>query len=63
MIEFKEKDFAVFDEIMAVLKWYPDWEKLHLDDEKIIFLPGMEIRPERRRIYSNSHEISMTKKA
>lgn len=61
-MEFKEQDFAVFDEIMAVLKCYPDIEKLHLDDEKVTILSGMEIRPERRKIYSNSHEISMTKK-
>ena len=41
MIEFKEQDFAVFDEIMAVLKCYPDLEKLHVDDEKVNFLPGL----------------------
>lgn len=62
MIEFKEQDSAVFDEIMAVLKCYPDLEKLHLDDEKVTFLPGLKIRLERRKIYSNSHEITMTKK-
>lgn len=62
MIEFKEQDFALFDEIMAVLKCYPDLEKLHLYDEKVTILPGLEIRPERRKIYSNSQEISMTKK-
>lgn len=62
MIEFKEQDFIVFDEIMAVLKRYPDFEKLYLDGEKVTVLPGLEIRPERRKIYSNSHEISMTKK-
>ena len=62
MIEFKEQDFTVFDEIMAVLKRYPDLEKLYLDDEKVTVLPGLEIRPERRKIYSKSHEISMTKK-
>ena len=61
-MEFKEQDFAVFDEIMAVLKCYPDIEKLHLDDEKVTILSGLEICPERRKIYSNSHEISMTKK-
>ncbi len=62
MIESKEQDFDVFDEIMAVLKCCPDLEKLHLYDEKVTFLPSLEIRPERRKIYSDSQEISMTKK-
>lgn len=62
VIEFKEQDSVVFDEIMAVMKRYPNLEKLHLEDEKATFLPGLEICPERRKIYSNSHEISMTKK-
>ena len=61
-MEFKEQDFAVFDEIMAVLKCYSDIEKLHLDDKKVTILSDLEIRPERRKIYINSHEISMTKK-
>ncbi len=30
-------------------------------EKYILSLPGLKIRPERRKIYSNSHEISMTK--
>lgn len=62
LIEFQEKDSVAFDEIMAVLKRYPNFEKQYLNDEIILSLSGLEIRPECRKIYSNSHEISMTKK-
>ena len=41
---------------------YPDFCRYTLKDEVILSLPGLEIRPERRKIYRNPHEISMTKK-
>lgn len=53
---------AAFNEVMAVLKRYQDFEKEYLSDEIVLSLPGLEIRPERRKIYSDSQEISMTKK-
>jgi two-component system alkaline phosphatase synthesis response regulator PhoP len=44
------------------LQKYPDFCRYTLKDEVILSLPGLEIRPERRKIYRNPHEISMTKK-
>ena len=61
-MEFADNESAVFDDMMNVLQKYPDFCKYTLKDEVIVSLPGLEIRPERRKIYSNSHEISMTKK-
>ncbi len=62
IMEFTDNENAVFADIMNVLQKYPDFRKYSLKDEVILSLPGLEIRPERRKIYSNSQEISMTKK-
>ncbi len=62
IMEFADHESAVFTEIMNMLQKYPNFCKYTLKDEVILSLPGLEIRPERRKIYSNSHEISMTKK-
>lgn len=61
-MEFQEKDSVVFEEIMAVLKHYPDLERLHMDDETIISLPGLTIYPEQRKIYRDRQEIHLTAK-
>ena len=61
-MEFADNESAAFADIMNVLQKYPDFCKYTLKDEVIVSLPGLEIRPERRKIYSNSHEISMTRK-
>ncbi len=62
IMEFADNESAVFDDMMNMLQKYPDFCKYTLKDEVISSLPGLEIRPERRKIYSNSYEISMTKK-
>lgn len=62
IMEFTDKESMIFDNMMNMLQKYPDFHKYTLKDEVILSLPGLEIRPERRKIYSNSHEISMTKK-
>jgi two-component system alkaline phosphatase synthesis response regulator PhoP len=62
IMEFASNESAAFAEIMNVLQKYPDFCRYTLKDEVILSLPGLEIRPERRKICSNSHEITMTKK-
>lgn len=61
-MEFEENDSKIFDEVMAVLKRYPDFKKLHLDDEMVISLPGLEIYPDQRKIYRGRQEIHLTAK-
>ncbi len=61
-MEFSDYESAAFSDIMSMLQKYSDFRRYTLKDEVILSLPGMEICPERRKIYSNSHEISMTKK-
>lgn len=61
-MEFQEKDSVVFDEIMMVLKRYPDFERLHLDNETVISLSGLTIYPEQRKVYCGQKEICLTVK-
>lgn len=62
VIEFSEKDTSVFDEIMRTLKHSPSFERLQLSDEPVLSLPGLEIYPERRKIFRDRREISLTTK-
>lgn len=62
IMEFADNESAAFADIMNVLQKYLDFRRYTLKDEVILSLPGLEIRPERRKIYGNSYEISMTKK-
>ena len=62
LMEFKEQDSAVFEEVMAVLKSYPDLKKMRLDHEMVISLPGLEIYPDQRKIYRDRQEIHLTAK-
>lgn len=62
VIEFNGKDTAVFDEVLAILKHYPDFEYIQMDDESILSVSGLEIYPSRRKIYRGRQEISLTAK-
>lgn len=62
VIEFNEQNSSVFDEIMKVLREYPDFEYLRLKDEPMISLPGLEIYPGQRKIYRDRREINLTTK-
>lgn len=61
-MEFADSERAIFDNIMNILEGYPNFHKYKLKDESILSLPGLEIRLERRKIYSESQEISLTAK-
>lgn len=62
VIEFNNQDSAVFDEIIDVLKQHPDFERLRLKNESMVSLPGLEIYPDRRKIYRDRREINLTAK-
>ncbi len=61
-MEFADNESMVFDDIMNMLDKYPNFHKYRLKDETILSFPGFEIRPERRKIYGESQEISLTTK-
>lgn len=62
VIEFSDMDTSVFDEIMGVLRQHPDFEFLRIKDEPMISLPGLEIYPDRRKLYRDRREINLTAK-
>lgn len=62
VIELLDQDATVFDEIMEVVKRHPDAEYLRIKDEPMLSLPGLEIYPDRRKIYRDRREINLTTK-
>ena len=62
VIEFQEQDISAFDEVMEVLKRHPGVEHLRLRDEPMVSLPGLEIYPNRHKIYRDRREINLTAK-
>ena len=62
VIEFNDQDSSVFDEVMAVLKHHSAFEQLRFNEENVLSLPGLEIYPDRRKIYRNRREINLTAK-
>ncbi len=62
MIEFTDKDISIFEEVMAVLKQHPHFEWFTLPDETKLSLPGLEIYPDKRKVYRNRREINLTTK-
>lgn len=61
-MEFNDKDSPVFDEIMRTLEKHSTFDKLKLNDEMVLSLPGLEIHLQSRRIYRNRQEIHLTAK-
>ena len=62
MIRCTEQDSSAFDEVMEVLKRYPDFETMRLSDESVLSFPGLEIYPDRRKAYRDRREINLTAK-
>lgn len=62
IVEFNRQDSPAFDEVMEVLKRYPDFEYVQMNDDSILSVPGLEIYPSRRKIYRGRKEISLTAK-
>ena len=62
IFEFNEQNNHMFDEIMGIIKNYSDAEYLRINDELILSLPGLDIYPDRRKVYRNSNEINLTTK-
>ncbi len=62
VIEFKDQDSSMFDEIMATLKRYPNSDHLRLNEETVLSLPGLEINLDRRKVYCSQNEIILTVK-
>lgn len=62
VIEFGEQDSPAFDEVMDVLKRHPAFDYQQLNEESVLSIPGLEIYPNRRKIYRGRKEITLTVK-
>lgn len=62
ILEFDNSELDVFNEVMDVIKKHPDFKKYELQMESAPCLPGLEIYPDRRKIYRDRREISLTAK-
>ena len=62
MIEFDDRDTAVFDEIMRALEKHPSFEQFRLRGESTLSLPELDIFLQRRKAYSGYTEIPLTAK-
>lgn len=48
--------------MMRVVKKYPDFKRYEVQMESALCLPGLEIYPDRRKIYRDRREIQLTAK-
>lgn len=62
VLEFKDYDSFIFDEIMEVVSRHPEIEYLRVKNEQVLSIPGLEIYPGRRKIYRDRREINLTAK-
>ncbi len=51
ILELHDQDSSIFDEIIDVVKCHPDIEYLRIKDEPMLSLPGLEIYPDRRKMW------------
>ena len=47
---------------MEVVEGHPDFKKYELRSEPALQIPGLEIYPDRRKIYRDRREVSLTAK-
>lgn len=62
MIEFNEQEIPVFEEIMRTLKRHPSFERLKLNNDTVLELPGLKIYPNNRKIFCGRREVNLTTK-
>lgn len=61
-MEFKDRDSTAFDDILSFIQQHPDFEKLEMDSEPVLSLPGLEINFSRRKVIRNGCEVELTAK-
>ena len=62
ILELPDHDSKAFDEILTILRSYPEIEKYELAGEPILSLPGLEIYPSKRKVFRDRQEIQLTAK-
>ena len=62
ILELHERDTEVLEQILSILKNHPEIEKIEVDEEPMVSLPGLEIFPRRRKVFRDRQEIQLTTK-
>ena len=62
ILELHERDTEVLEQILSILKNHPEIEKIEVDEEPMVSLPGLEIFPSRRKVFRDQQEIQLTAK-
>ena len=61
-MDLHERDTEVLEQILSILKNHPEIEKIEVDEEPMVSLPGLEIFPSRRKVFRDRQEIQLTAK-
>lgn len=62
MLEFSEWESITIDKIKEALMYHFNIENTQINDDMVLSSPGLEIYPDRRKVYCNCQEISLTTK-
>lgn len=62
VVEFDEHDTPVFEEIMRAIKQHPAFERMRLNNDTVLELPGLKIYPDSRKIFHDRGEVDLTTK-
>lgn len=62
ILEFNDNETDIFKKVMEVVEVHPDFKKYELKSEPSLQIPGLEIYPDRRKIYRDRREVSLTAK-
>lgn len=62
ILEISDNECNIFDEMMGIIKKYPDIKSYELKMESALRLPGLEIYPDRRKVYCDRREVRLTAK-
>lgn len=62
IVEFQEKESFILDEILSVLQKHESFKRYELKGEDVLSIPGLEIHPHTRKVYSGQREIEFTTK-
>ncbi len=62
ILEFREQNSTVFDDILQFLQQHSDFEKLDVKYQPILSLSGLKIDLSSRKVTCNSQEVKLTVK-
>ena len=62
IMELEDKDERTFEDFLAFLQLHPELKTWEIGPEPILSLPGLQIYPDRRKIYHGQQEIELNTK-